>query len=111
MQDPSDLLFVLDSGMKYTDGTEVDDDDLEELDQLPAMIDWIAVDYNDRLHDQADMQRDMERERFETSNTPEDEFEEWADSVIDEALDKQRIDMLNKMISKSLSSYLFTHPG
>ena len=102
MQDPSDLLFVLDSGMKYTDGTEVDDDDLEELDQLPAMIDWIAVDYNDRLHDQADMQRDMERERFETSNTPEDEFEEWADSVIDEALDKQRIDMLNKMISKSL---------
>jgi hypothetical protein len=48
------------------------------------------------------MYRDMERERFETSNTPEDEFEEWADSVVDEALDKQRIDMLNKMIGKSL---------
>ena len=48
------------------------------------------------------MYRDMERERFETSNTPEDEFEEWADAVVDEALDKQRIDMLNKMIGKSL---------
>ena len=101
MQDYSDMIAPLEYA-KYTDGTEVDDADLGDLDELPAMIDWIAQDYTDRMADQADMYRDMERERFETSNTPEDEFEEWADSVVDEALDKQRIDMLNKMIGKSL---------
>ena len=101
MQDYSDMIAPLEYA-KYTDGTEVDDADLEDLDELPAMIDWIGQDYTDRMADQADMYRDMERERFETSNTPEDEFEEWADSVVDEALDKQRIDMLNKMIGKSL---------
>jgi len=31
-----------------------------------------------------------------------DEFENWADSVIDEALDKQKIAMLNKMLGKTL---------
>ena len=101
MQDYSDMIAPLEYA-KYTDGTEVDDADLGDLDELPAMIDWIAQDYTDRMADQADMYRDMERERFETSNTTEDEFEEWADSVVDEALDKQRIDMLNKMIGKSL---------
>lgn len=101
MQDYSDMIAPLEYA-KYTDGTEVDDADLGDLDELPAMIDWIAQDYTDRMADQADMYRDMERERFETSNTPENEFEEWADSVVDEALDKQRIDMLNKMIGKSL---------
>ena len=30
-----------------------------------------------------------------------DEFESWADSVIDEALDKQRIALLNKLVSKN----------
>ena len=30
-----------------------------------------------------------------------DEFESWADSVMDEALDKQRIAMLNKMVGKN----------
>jgi hypothetical protein len=31
-----------------------------------------------------------------------DEFENWADSVIDETLDKQRIALLNKLVSKDL---------
>ena len=38
----------------------------------------------------------------EESIFPEEEFENWADSVVDEALDKQRIAMLNKMIGKTL---------
>ena len=102
MQDFSDMIAPIESA-KYTDGTEVDDADLQDLDELPAMIDWIASDYQDRMADQADMYRDAQRHGdFESTNTPEDEFEEWADSVVDEALDKQRIDMLNKMIGKSL---------
>lgn len=102
MQDFSDMIAPIESA-KYTDGTEVDDADLGDLDELPAMIDWIASDYQDRMADQADMYRDAQRHGdFESTNTPEDEFEEWADSVVDEALDKQRIDMLNKMIGKSL---------
>lgn len=102
MQDFSDMIAPIESA-KYTDGTEVDDADLGDLDELPAMIDWIAQDYQDRMADQADMYRDAQRHGdFESTNTPEDEFEEWADSVVDEALDKQRIDMLNKMIGKSL---------
>jgi len=102
MQDFSDMIAPIESA-KYTDGTEVDDADLGDLDELPAMIDWIAQDYQDRMADQADMYRDAQRHGdFESTNTPEDEFEEWADSVVDEALYKQRIDMLNKMIGKSL---------
>ena len=34
-------------------------------------------------------------------HSPEEEFEDWADSVIDEALDKQRIAMLNKLVGKN----------
>ena len=103
MQDISDMIFVTDAGVKYTDGTEVDDADMADLDELPAYVDWVYQDYMDGMADQADMYRDAQRHGdFESSNTPEVEFEEWADSVVDEALDKQRIDMLNKMIGKSL---------
>ena len=39
-------------------------------------------------------------EATEEHTTPEDEFDTWADSVVDEALDKQRIAMLNKLLGK-----------
>jgi len=59
MQDFSDMIAPIESA-KYTDGTEVDEEDFEELDQLPAMIDWISTDYMDRQADQADMYRDAQ---------------------------------------------------
>jgi len=34
-------------------------------------------------------------------HSPEEEFEDWADSVIDETLDKQRIALLNKLVGKN----------
>jgi hypothetical protein len=41
-------------------------------------------------------------ESTDENRFPEEEFEDWADSVVDEALDKQRIAMLNKMLGKTL---------
>jgi hypothetical protein len=70
MQDFSDMIAPIEFA-KYTDGTEVDDADLGDLDELPAMIDWIAQDYTDRQADQADMYRDAQRHGdFESTNTP-----------------------------------------
>ena len=57
MQDFSDMIAPIEYA-KYTDGTEVDDEDLEALDELPAMQDWISTDYMDRRADQADMYED-----------------------------------------------------
>jgi len=69
MQDFSDMIFVTDIGVKYTDGTEVDDADMAELEELPAYIDWVYQDYNDRMADQADMYRDAQRHGdFESTN-------------------------------------------
>lgn len=103
MEDVSDGIYQLNAPVYYTDGSEVPEEEIDDLYQLPELNDWVYMDYMDNMADQADHYRDMERDAgFESSNTPENEFEEWADSVVDEALDKQRIDMLNKMIGKSL---------
>jgi len=45
---------------------------------------------------------DNEGFTVEQSQQPEDEFESWTDSVMDESMDKQKIDVLNKMIKKHL---------
>ena len=45
---------------------------------------------------------DNEGFTVEQSQQPEDEFESWTDSVMDESMDKQKIDILNKMIKKTL---------
>lgn len=37
------------------------------------------------------------------TNQPEDEFEAWTESVIDEAMDKQKVALLNKLINKHLA--------
>ena len=62
MQDFSDMIFELESGSKYTDGTEVADDDLEELMYNDQMMDWVGQDYMDRMQDKADMMRDSDNE-------------------------------------------------
>ena len=58
MDDYSDMIFNLNSGVKYTDGTEVADEDLADLNDDPQMVDWVAPDYNDAMADRADMYRD-----------------------------------------------------
>jgi hypothetical protein len=69
MQDYSDMIFVIDIGVKYTDGTEVDDGDMDELQELPGIVDWVSDDYNDRMADQADMYRDAQKHGdFESTN-------------------------------------------
>ena len=69
MQDYSDMIFVIDAGVKYTDGTEVEDGDMDELHELPEIIDWVSMDYNDRQADQADAYRDAQMHGdFESTN-------------------------------------------
>ena len=57
MQDYSDMIFELEAA-KYTDGTEVADEDLADLNELEDLVDWVATDYMDRMQDRADMMRD-----------------------------------------------------
>ena len=69
MQDYSDMIFVIDAGVKYTDGTEVEDGDMDELHELPEIIDWVSMDYTDRQADQADAYRDAQMHGdFESTN-------------------------------------------
>ena len=83
MQDYSDMIFVIDIGVKYTDGTEVDDEDMDDLQELPGIVDWVSDDYNDRMADKADMYRDAQRHGdFESTN------EEMDPEVSDEMGDK-----------------------
>ena len=85
MQDFSDMIAPIESA-KYTDGTEVDDADLGDLDELPAMIDWIAQDYTDRQADQADMYRDAQR-HGDFESTELDRIKDLAGASIDETYD------------------------
>lgn len=52
-----------------------------------AAMDAAQDDYNDKMG-----QKEV--------HSPEEEFEDWADSVMDEAMDKQRIAVLNKLVNK-----------
>ena len=62
MQDFSDMIFELEIGVKYTDGTEVAEEDMDDLMYNDQLIDWVADDYMDRMQDQADMMRDSDNE-------------------------------------------------
>ena len=62
MQDYSDMIFEPELGMKYTDGTEVADEDIEELMQNDDFVEWVRIDYMDRMQDRADMMRDSKEE-------------------------------------------------
>ena len=62
MQDFSDMIFELEIGVKYTDGTEVAEEDMDDLMYNDQLIDWVRDDYMDRMQDQADMMRDSDNE-------------------------------------------------
>ena len=62
MQDFSDLIFELEIGVKYTDGTEVAEEDMDDLMYNDQLIDWVRDDYMDRMQDKADMMRDSDNE-------------------------------------------------
>jgi hypothetical protein len=47
MRDFSDGMIELNSPVFYTDGTEVDDEDLNDLNDMPEMLDWMMQDYMD----------------------------------------------------------------
>ena len=81
MQDYSDMIFVIDIGVKYTDGTEVEDGDMDELHELPEIVDWVSDDYNDRMADKADAYRDAQK-HGDFESTMEDAFDK-ADRITD----------------------------
>ena len=49
MQDFDDLIFVLEDGIKYTDGTPVADEDYNDLHEEYDLIEWVRIDYMDRV--------------------------------------------------------------
>ena len=49
MQDYSDLIFVLEDGIKYTDGTPVAEEDYDALHEEYDLIEWVRIDYVDRI--------------------------------------------------------------
>jgi biotin operon repressor len=54
MQDYSDLIFALEDGVKYTDGTPVADEDYNDLHEEYDLIEWVRIDYMDRVAPQAE---------------------------------------------------------
>ena len=54
MRDFSDGMIELNSPVFYTDGTEVADEDLADLNDMPEMIDWMMQDYMDNQAPQAE---------------------------------------------------------
>tara|TARA_X000000368_G_scaffold227374_1_gene179500 strand:+ start:120 stop:800 length:681 start_codon:yes stop_codon:yes gene_type:complete len=79
MQDFSDMIFELEIGVKYTDGTEVAEEDMDDLMYNDQLIDWVADDYMDRMQDKADMMRDSDNEL--------DRIKTLSDASIDETYD------------------------
>lgn len=86
MQDFSDMVFELEIGIKYTDGTEVSDEDMDDLMYNDQMMDWVAADYMDRQADQADMYRDAQK-HGDFESTELDRIKELAGASIDETYD------------------------
>ena len=89
MDDYSDMIFNLNSA-KYTDGTEVSDEDLSDLHDDPKMVDWVATDYNDAMADRADMYRDAIR-HGDYESTDVDRMKELA-GVSNDFVDEETYD-------------------
>ena len=90
MDDYSDMIFNLNSGVKYTDGTEVADEDMADLNDDPQMVDWVATDYNDAMADRADMYRDaLKHGDFESTDV--DRIKELA-GVSNDFVDEETYD-------------------
>ena len=69
------------------------------------MYNDVAVDNGYHPDDDFEKIYDRMLDNIEADYSPKediDEFESWADSVMDESLDKQKIAMLNKMLGKTL---------
>lgn len=99
MQDYSDMIFEPESGMKYTDGTEVADEDIDELMQNDDFIEWVRIDHMDRMQDQADMMRDSkEEDSVKEGGNAFDIAMGDAEAIISDASDdKEAMDNLQKL--------------
>ena len=99
MQDYSDMIFEPESGMKYTDGTEVADEDIDELMQNDDFIEWVRIDHMDRMQGQADMMRDSkEEDSVKEGGNAFDIAMGDAEAIISDASDdKEAMDNLQKL--------------
>lgn len=99
MQDYSDMIFEPELGMKYTDGTEVADEDYEELMQNDDFVEWVRIDYMDRMQDKADMMRDSkEEDSVKEGGNAFDIAMGDAEAIISDASDdKEAMDNLQKL--------------
>ena len=77
MQDISDGIYEINAPAYYTDGTEVDDADMAELEELPELNDYIMQDYMDRQAPQAEAVEDTvdEASPEEVTNSGREEDE------------------------------------
>ena len=99
MQDYSDMIFEPELGMKYTDGTEGADEDYEELMQNDDFVEWVRIDYMDRMQDKADMMRDSkEEDSVKEGGNAFDIAMGDAEAIISDASDdKEAMDNLQKL--------------
>ncbi|OUU19169.1 MAG: hypothetical protein CBC05_00535 [Crocinitomicaceae bacterium TMED45] len=122
MQDYSDMIFEPESGMKYTDGTEVADEDISDLMNNDDFIEWVRIDYMDKEMDRADMMRDGKESELDIMKRnagiqSEDESVEEggnafdiamgdAEQIISDAMgDKEAMDNLQKLHDDEDDSY------
>jgi len=62
MKDISDGMFMVNAPVYYTDGTEVDDADMEELESMEEFRDWVMQDYMDRRAPQEEVTKEGDAE-------------------------------------------------
>jgi len=86
MEDASDGIYQLDGPVYYTDGSEVPEEEIDDLYQLPELNDWVMSDHMDSMADQADMYRDAQK-YADFESTELDRIKELADASIDETYD------------------------
>ena len=98
MQDYSDMIFEPEE-VKYTDGTDVADEDMEDLMYNDDFVEWVRIDYMDRMQDKADMMRDSkEEDSVKEGGNAFDIAMGDAEAIISDASDdKEAMDNLQKL--------------
>ena len=96
MEDISDLIFNIDYGVKYTDGSLVDEADYDALTYTDDIIDFVRIDYMDSFRegvdnfvnptDQANKISNSEQNDLDSEDMTENEEMEDHLDLLDEAM-------------------------
>ncbi len=91
MQDFDDLIFVLEDGIKYTDGTPVAEEDYDALHEEYDLAEWVRIDYMDRVAPQYEGMDSFVNPNDQDGTDNEKAVDPMADDdLADEDLDENR---------------------